>query len=325
MPGAPALPDAVVSAFGLGRVGAVSWVARGSMGEVFRAECGDGGRVAVKRQFWDESEIARIHDEIAFADTCRRAGVDSPRALLAGDGSPVVTDPETGDRWRVYEWIDGSVQPNDDVATGEWLAEQIAMIHRLGLPAVADHYVEGWYCRVDDDWDEVLAAIEGVGDAWAARFRERVGEFRELARLADSTPLGPLVMCHRDALGGNVLLGSDGRRWLIDWENHGAMEPWREAGVLLMAFVERPDAVARMAARFRGSGGCALPRGVELFASGLAIWLNYLQGRAVEAADESLDAGHRDFAIGRVTRLVSAIPTLEVLDRAASAARAAYP
>lgn len=311
---------AVAAHFGLGDVTDWAWVARGSMGEVYRLSCADR-LVAAKRSFSDEIDESRMRGEIEFAAVCRREGVRSPMELVDPSGDPLFVDQQTGDRWRLQEWVDGGVASDDDMQTLLWLAEQIATIHRLALPAEADDYVAGWYCRVDDRWDTALALTEGVADPWASTLRRRAAEFRELGRLVDSVPMGALVRCHRDALPGNVMCGSDDRRWLIDWENSGAMEPWRELGVLLFRQARSPEVAGRIARRYRDSAGQQFPTGVELFSSGVAIWLNYLQGKAIEAADSALDPEHRAFAIVRVVGLVENIPSLADLEAAAAAIR----
>ena len=263
VPGPDRVLDVVAAHYRLGRVADWAWVARGSMGEVFRLACADR-QVAAKRLFWDNGDDDRVRDEIAFAAKCRAAGVNSPATLVDPGGDPLFVDPETGDRWRLQEWVDGVVAERTDVDAAGWLAEQVAVIHGLAIPAPADQYVSGWFGRVDDEWDAVLAATDACTDActdqWATTLRTRVSEFRELAALVDAVPLGDLVHCHRDALAANTMLSAEGRRWLIDWENHGAMEPWREVGVLLLHHVQSPETVAAIARRYRAAAAAPICR-----------------------------------------------------------------
>jgi Ser/Thr protein kinase RdoA (MazF antagonist) len=290
------------------------------MGEVYRLTA-PGRTLAAKRLVRPHGDDDRLRGEIAFADSCRRAGVRSPVTLVGADGDPLYVDPESGDRWRLQEWVVGVVPEPTDVRAAVWVADQLAIIHRLGLAADPDGFVTSWFGRVADSWEAVVAAALGAATPWAPALAARADEFRALAAMVDGLAIGHPVLCHRDALAGNTIEGADGTRWLIDWDNYGALESWRELGVLLLRHVDAPLVVAEIADRYRRSCDLAFPTGVELFATGIAVWLNHVQEKALEAVDPAADAADREYASRRVTDLVTGIPGMAELEAAALAVK----
>ncbi len=128
-------------------------------------------------------------------------------------------------------------------------------------------------------------------------------------------------MCHRDVKAVNTLLGPGGERWLLDWDNCGPLESWREFGNLLLHHVGRDLAVVDIVGAYRDAGGCALPASPAVFATGVAVWLNFLHGQALVALDDAADREHRKFAAAGVTALVDGMPTVRALERASACLR----
>lgn len=129
------------------------------------------------------------------------------------------------------------------------------------------------------------------------------------------------MYCHRDLQANNTLLDDDGRRWLLDWDNCGPQETWRELGTVLLPHVGDDAAVARIAGACRDAGGDDWPETPQLFATGLAVWLNFLHGQALVALGEAADPAHRAFAADKVAALVPGVPSMQALDCAATATR----
>jgi thiamine kinase-like enzyme len=135
----------------------------------------------------------------------------------------------------------------------------------------------------------------------------------------NNVPVGPGVSCHRDLQHDNVLRDRAGRNWLLDWDNHGPLEPWRELGALLVAAVPDLERIGRLAAAYRKETGTdALPDGPELFATGLAVWLNFLseQVRAVTHPEDGDE--HLAWSARMVGQLLGPFPAVAELARAAA-------
>lgn len=320
----PAMPDApgdataaaVADAFGVGRVTAFELAARGSMGRVFHLST-PSGEYAAKEFFWHRPTDDDAAAIVAFADACRDAGVASPRSLVGRSGAHIV-DLDGGAAWSLQEWADGGRPRRTDVQATRWLMRQAAVIHRLGRPAgeiVGDDL--HWYCRVGDAWDELQDAASTASAPWAGRLAERVPGFRELAGMVNEMPVGAAVQCHRDLQPANTLTGADGAFTLIDWDNAGPHEPWREIGNSLLHSCEEPELVRILAADYRAAGGFDLPRGPQLFATGVAVWLNFLQGQIGLTLDEAQAPEHRAHAADKVAGMVEGMPTLRDLESAA--------
>ena len=297
----------LVERFGVGGAAELTPVARGAMGAVWRLATAEGRVYAAKELFWFDPGERRVADELGFVERCRRAGVRSPVAVAAPDGRYVVDGPGGSGWWRLYEWVEGTTPERQDPATAEWLVAQMGRIHALGVtePAVE---VDGWYSRIEVDWPALAASARGL--PWAGRLADVVPELEGLSELVNRQPTGAAVWCHRDLNGSNVLAGPGGR-WLVDWDNAGPLEPWRELGALLTEHLDDPAALTRLATAYAGAGGpltpggrgsAELPAGAAFFATGLAIWLNFLAGQVEEVL--RADAGHRDWALARVDGLL---------------------
>lgn len=70
-----------------------------------------------------------------------------------------------------------------------------------------------------------------------------------------------------------------------------------------------------LAAAYGAAGGVELPEGAELFASGVAVWLNFLAGQVGVLLDPGSEQGHRDFTLPEVRGLLEDVPADAVLER----------
>jgi hypothetical protein len=187
------------------------------------------------------------------------------------------------------------------------------------VPGAAYETDDAWYHRIDTDWARLAARAKGL--PWADRLAGSVPLLAALTELVNSVPIRPGVSCHRDVNGGNVVRDGAGRNWLVDWDNHGPLEPWRELGALLIEHLPVPQRLGRLAAAYREDSrvDLLLPDGPELFATGLAVWLNFL-AEQVTGVVESRDLGdeQRAWSAARADGLIGPFPTVADLASAAA-------
>ncbi|WP_018352651.1 phosphotransferase enzyme family protein [Longispora albida] len=310
-------PALLASAYTLGSVSGWAQAAEGSAGEIFRLVTSEG--VFAAKEFTGEQRPASedLEWRAGFASACRAAGVPSPDTLRTTSGGLLFDHPETGRPWLVQPWVDGTVPDRTDLAATVWLAEQAALIHQLAVPCRAGEEVFPFYVQVDADWAGLAAGAQEAGLEWAGRLADRAAEFAELTEFVNAAPIGDVVSCHRDLKTANTLAGADGSRCLLDWDTAGPQEPWRELGTLLIHHVRDEAALRAIAGAYRRAGGPAWPEGAVLFATGLAVWLNFLDGQVSAALDPEADEDARDFAEFIAPKLTEDIPGFAMLDAAA--------
>jgi aminoglycoside phosphotransferase (APT) family kinase protein len=309
-------PELLARAYRVGAV--IGWApaARGWAGEIFRLRT-PSGAYAAKEFVTQRPDIAAIERQVAFADACRAAGVPNPETLSTAGGGLLFDHPATGRPWLMQRWVDGAAPERTDVPTACWLAYQAATIHRLAVPCDPAEPVNPFYAVARTGWAEIAETARGAGFAFAPRLGSRADEFEDLAALVNAVPVGEVVTCHRDLKSTNTLVGADGARFLLDWDTSGPQEPWRELGMLLLHHVGSGEALADIAGAYRSAGGRSGPSGAEVFATGLAVWLNFLYGQICGALDPAMDDRFRASARESAGQLVDGIPSLSALDTAA--------
>ncbi|WP_344254750.1 phosphotransferase [Terrabacter carboxydivorans] len=307
----------VADRFALGAVRSVEWVARGALGEVHRLVT-DTGPYAVKRAFWreDPGDVveSRARFEVGLVERCVAAGVHAPRPVLTGDGTVVARD-DSGTGWRVHEFAPGVVPDRSDIAAEHWVLGQAALIHRLEGEPMPGDTVHPFYRDCAVDWSDLADRAVASGADWAGGLRSRATELDDLGAWASSVPLGAPVLCHRDLRASNTLLDDDGTRWLLEWDEVSAHVPAREVGTVLLHHVPDEAALVTLAAAYGHVGGTELPEGAEPFASGVAVWLNFLAGQVEVLRDPDNDADHREFALPNLRGLVEDVPGMPALAR----------
>lgn len=296
----------------------LSHVARGAMGEIYRADT-PAGCFAVKQLLWDVPDVAGVEAAAAFAQRCRAAGVPSPPPVRTVDGDLIGSDPDCVG-WSCTQWVSGRVPEPTDPAAARWLAEQAGVIHRLAVPVEPGATLDPWYRESRLDWSALTERALAAGAPWAADLAARASEFNALGRWASEVPVGELIMCHNDLGVANTMIGPQG--WsLLDWDNAGPQEPRRELGGLLMQFWTEPAQLHRLAGAYRDSGGPPLPAQPSTFATGVCTWLNFLFVQAEVLLDPDARESDRDFAIGPVLDLLQAIPARDDLQAASRSLR----
>ncbi len=155
------------------------------------------------------------------------------------------------------------------------------------------------------------------GADWTRVLSSSHGDLVTLSEWTNSHPPGQPVGTHRDLKLENTLVAPGGGRWLLDWDNVGPLAPWRELGGILADWWGHPEAIDGLARTYRESGGPAYPREAGIFASGVAQRLNFLAAQVEILLDASARPGDRHFAHGVVTGILSGLPRLRDLERAA--------
>jgi len=290
---------------------------RGAIGAIWRLELtGSEHRVLAAKEFIgyvpEEQDVA---NEIALRDAAAAAGVPSPASVAFRTGY-VAVDQGTGRGWRCYDWVDGH-QAADDRETRRWLIRQLAAIHRLDLtePAPPEH---PWYLRVDADWDALVTDVRAAGLPWAARLERLVEDsVAELTGLVAGVPAGTPIWTHRDLQPANVVIGADGRRRLVDWDNAGGLSDWRELGSQLIHYLDAPAELRSAYDLYRAAGGTARVTGPAVFATTVAAGLNFLAEQVRRLIDPAASEEDRDYARGWLPGLLDDVPRLDRLTEAA--------
>lgn len=106
--------------------------------------------------------------------------------------------------------------------------DRLARLHRSGAPFRG-------HIRLFEELDRHIDAAGGSLAAELQRLRTAVEPLRPRLAIAD-TALRP---CHHDPVPENLLLGTDGRLWLLDWEYAGLGDPlWDLATLALEAALD---------------------------------------------------------------------------------------
>jgi spectinomycin phosphotransferase len=211
------------------------------------------------------------------------ASLQVPRALIDAGIEQVIAPLRTisGSLWCdldggnghtvvLYPFISGQSGMTSGVSPDQWRAFGIALraVHDSGLHARFESTL-----RVEDfvlpsaaklrrmlaiAGDQVVDSPEArrFHDFWRENQRQIDVVLRRSAELGDALRAKPfeLVLCHSDIHAANLLIGDDGRLWLIDWD--GPLIAPRERDLLFVigsriALRVKPDDEARF---FEGYG-----------------------------------------------------------------------
>ena len=255
---------------------------------------------------------ARAECETDLVERCRAVGIRAPLPVRSVSGTLIVTDDA---EWRVHEFAPGVVPRRCDEDAHRWVLEQGALIHRLDVEPAPGDSVDGWYTTSSADWAGPVDRATDAGVERAPDLAGRAAELADLAAWATGSVLGPPRLCHRDLTVNNTLVEGDGTRWLLDWEDCGPHDPVREVGIVLIDHVRDDAVLARLPAAYGRTGGVDLPAGPTLFASGIAVWLNFLAAQVDVLLDAETAAEHREFARASVRGLLRDVPDARTLER----------
>jgi aminoglycoside phosphotransferase (APT) family kinase protein len=156
----------------------------------------------------------RVRGEVALLRAAGAAGVPAPGVVTFGDDEA----DGLGHGWLVVERMEGETIPRKILRDAEWAharavlttqcARALAAIHALdlehteGLAALTDHDPLSDPLSLLDSFGDTRPAIE-FGARWLTRNRP---------------PQARQVPVHGDFRLGNLMIGSDGLRAVLDWE-----------------------------------------------------------------------------------------------------------
>jgi Ser/Thr protein kinase RdoA (MazF antagonist) len=225
----------VADAFGLGTATSLSEpVARGELGEIRRLETGRG-RFAVKQEL-ESWSVEEAEASTAYHHVCWEAGIPTPEPLRATTGG--FTARVDGEQIRVYAWTE-LADPDrtlDPAAVGTLVARLHQVRHRWPTPAI-----DPWFEAPigDAEWRRVLEASHAGGAPYADRLAELLPGLLAIEEIL--TPMRAVQTCHLDLWADN-LRSTDGRPFVIDFDNAGPGDPSREIAMVILEF-GRGDAV----------------------------------------------------------------------------------
>jgi Ser/Thr protein kinase RdoA (MazF antagonist) len=303
--GAPPV-ELIAAEFGLGAVREPPrFAARGEMGQVWRMDT-SGGSWAMKALVHPVDDTTG--EDAEFQLGLHAVGIPLPRPRLTPAGSAVVVAPD-GIGYRVYEWVDLDPRGRVDVGTA---GELLARIHARAWPADGVH---PWFCRAvpEDTWPALVARARDAGAPWAGLLAREVDAIlATIATVSGEPPEEGIVRCHLDFNADNLVVGRDGRPWVIDWENSGGGAPQQELMQSLHQLGgDDPGAVRALLAAYRAAGGTVGRPGLGAFSMAFAVQANLVAlyaGRALDGTPED-----RKRAEGR---LASLLPRLLTVPRA---------
>ncbi|MFG3687317.1 phosphotransferase [Micromonospora sp. NPDC047740] len=309
----------VTEDFGLALVSAVP-VGYGAdpTAELWRATTADGGDYAVKLSGGGTPAGLLVTAQLA------RQGVPGIVAPLTTASGEVCTVHE-GRRLSVVPWasderaLGGGMHPAHWRAYGEVLSATHAATatdELAGLPR-EDHTHAAIGAAVREMDRRLRAVDDRSADPWtravAAHWREWADDLAILLDRVDrlgaelrSRP-ADLVVCHGDPHLGNLLLGPDGRVWLIDWDDAVLAPRERDlmfvvGGVLAFA----PVTPAQQAAFFDGYGPVELDPVRLAYHLGVRA-LDDIWSWAGDVADAGRSAADRVRALKIVAGLLSPV------------------
>jgi len=211
----------------------------------FELTAGDGTRRPLILQRDRGGGIAgpgRVRSEVALLRAAAAAGVPVPNVLAVGDGRDD-GDGEgggggnggndgnggLGPGWLVVEYIEGETIPRKILRDPEWSGARAALTPQCaaalaGIHAIEPAGIEGLPRR--DPLEDPLAFLDALGEVRPAL------EFGARWLQTHRPPPGPTVSLHGDFRMGNLLVGPDGLRAVLDWELAHAGDPAEDLGWL---------------------------------------------------------------------------------------------
>jgi aminoglycoside phosphotransferase (APT) family kinase protein len=156
-------------------------------------------------------------------DAARAAGVPVPAVVAMGDPGAL------GAAWLVVQRLEGETIPRKILRDDEWTGARAALTAQCGQALAAIHTIEP-------------DRIEGLPPADPFRrplpYLDALGEVRPALELgvrwleAHRPEPGPRVTAHGDFRCGNLLVGPEGLRGVLDWELAHAGDPAEDIGWL---------------------------------------------------------------------------------------------
>jgi aminoglycoside phosphotransferase (APT) family kinase protein len=165
----------------------------------------------------------RVRMEGALLRAAGAAGVPVPGVVAVGEGD------ELGASWLVVDRLEGETIPRKILRDDEWAAARHVLTGQTGSALAAIH-------TIDPAAIEGLPPADPLGDPLP--FLDALGEVRPALELgvrwlaAHRPPGGSRVTVHGDYRMGNLLVGPDGLRGVLDWELAHTGDPAEDIGWL---------------------------------------------------------------------------------------------
>jgi len=219
----------VADAFGLGRATSLSDpVARGELAEIRRLET-DHGTFAIKQEF-ESLSVEEAETSTAFQRVCWEAGIPTPEPLRATTGG--FTAQADGEQIRAYAWAE--LADPDTTLDPAAVGTLVAGLHQVRHPwptSEIDPWFEAPIGRAE--WQGMLEASRAAGAPYADRLTQLLPALLEIEGIL--TPMRPVQTCHLDLWADN-LRRSEGRPFVIDFDNAGPGDPSREIAMVTFEF-----------------------------------------------------------------------------------------
>jgi Ser/Thr protein kinase RdoA (MazF antagonist) len=228
------------------------------------------------------------------------AGVPMPRPCLVpgtGAGVAVVGDPELASvPVRVHEWVDGhrARAPASQAVAAE-LGGALAALHNLNLRCGQDAQVDPWYRAAHGatHWRGLADRAAQAGRSWAERLGGALPLLAEVEALvaARAAEVVPLLMCHGDLVPGNVLVSTDGRPWILDWDDAGPWNPAEELAAALVSWSTGPQGepcelvALALVQGYQRAGGVVNVESPTVLAGSLSAVANWLEVKVRRSLD----------------------------------------
>ena len=219
----------VADAFGLGRATSLSDpVARGELGQIRRLET-DHGTFAVKQEL-EGCLVEEAETSTGYHRVCWEAGIPTPEPLRAMTGGFTA---QVGDgQVRAYAWAELSdPDPTLDPASVGTLVARLHQVRHPWPTSKVDPWFEAPIGRTG--WKGLLEASRAAGAPYADRLTELLPALLEIEEML--TPMRPVQTCHLDLWADN-LRRSEGRPFVIDFDNAGPGDPSREIAMVILEF-----------------------------------------------------------------------------------------
>ena len=172
---------------------------------------GERRRLIVQMDRGDGAHAGRVGVERALLVAARLAGVPVPEVVASGGGHG---DP-LGAGWLVVERLDGETIARKILRDDEWEAARSRLVPQCAAALAAVHTIDPGGIEGLPPSDPFADPLPWLDTVRAVRPALELGA-RWLA--AHRPPAGPTVTVHGDFRLGNLLIGPDGLRGVLDWE-----------------------------------------------------------------------------------------------------------
>ena len=165
----------------------------------------------------------KVQMERALLEAAHRGGVPVPAVVAMGIGDDLGAD------WLVVERLEGETIPRKLLRDAEWGGPRRALTTQCAAALAAIH-------SIDPDAVTGLPHGDPLGDPLP--YLDLLGEVRPALELGarwlerHRPAPGPRVTVHGDFRMGNLLVGPDGLRGVLDWELAHAGDPAEDIGWL---------------------------------------------------------------------------------------------